>query len=322
MSADMDPLFLCKLSPTLFIVNFHVDSCPRKACNTQPETNSSRQLYINETTSDYSTKNMPDSESFAKWQAAYTNAFRPASVGRLIKGTIHNLNGVIQAFSMQTELFEMMFAKSDRQLVEALQGITDESARELVESTLKLLQKRQAMLARMEEKITYSQQLLNTTMQIANASGETEAVSLTKLLEDIIAFFQSDMFFKHKVKVNSEFKASLQIMERQPLCIIMLCLMENAIEAMQDNPAVEPCCTLASYSEDNHHFIEVSNNGPELAAELTEDIFQPFFSTRENKTGLGLYLARQMAASYQGELSFTSSPQQTTFRLTLPNQDI
>ena len=261
---------------------------------------------------------MPDNDSFAKWQSAYLQTFQPASVGRLIKGTIHNLNGVIQAFSMQTELFEMMFAKSDRQLGEALEKIEDETARGLVESTRELLLKRQAMLSRMEEKITYSQELLNTTVRIAQASNDTDPITLSQLLRNIVSFFHSDMFFKHKVEQSMDLQASIDISDRQPCCIIMIVLMENAIAAMQQGAMEEPRCHLCTRKEGDRIFIELSNNGPQIPAELHEQIFQPFFTTFPDKAGLGLYLARQVVAGCHGEISFSSSPQETTFRVSLP----
>lgn len=266
---------------------------------------------------------MSDLDSAAKWQNAYLNNFQPSSVGRLIKGTIHNLNGVIQAFSMQTELFEMMFAKADSQLNQAMESISEESARQLVTSTRELLHKRQAMLARMEEKINYSQQLLDTTAKIANASSDKNPIFLTSLLENIVAFFHSDMFFKHKVQTSVDLQVPLQLYHhRQELCIIMLCLMENCIAAMQDNPDQVPQCSLKSRQEGDRAIIELCNNGPQIPTENAEQIFQPFFTSRPNQAGLGLYLARHLAASCQGEINFTSSAEQTCFSLNIPTSDM
>ena len=265
---------------------------------------------------------MSDNDSFAKWQHAYLQRYQPASVGRLIKGTIHNLNGVIQAFSMQTELFEMMFSKCEKQLSEAQNKIEDETARQLVASTRELLQKRQAMLSRMEGKITYSQELLNTTVRMAQASGDADPITLTQLLHNIIAFFHSDMFFKHKVETSHDFQASINLTDRQPCCIIFICLMENAITAMDNGQIEQPHCHLASYKQEDNLVVELTNNGPPIPPEHHDKIFTPFFTTSPDKPGLGLYLARDIAQQCQGDISFTTSPEQTTFRLTIPAVDM
>ena len=62
----------------------------------------------------------------------------------------------------------------------------------------------------------------------------------------------------------------------------------------------------------------VSNNGPLIPASETEQIFQPFYSTKEGGTGIGLALARRIAEMHGGTLTCESNPPLTMFTFVFP----
>ncbi len=54
--------------------------------------------------------------------------------------------------------------------------------------------------------------------------------------------------------------------------------------------------------------ITVQDNGPGIPKSRIEDIFEPFYTTRKEGSGLGLYIARQLCEANQGELTVDSQP--------------
>ena len=64
--------------------------------------------------------------------------------------------------------------------------------------------------------------------------------------------------------------------------------------------------------------IEVIDNGPGIAPDMIEQIFEPFVSGRENGTGLGLALTAKIMAGHNGWVSVRSEPGETIFKLSLP----
>ncbi len=54
--------------------------------------------------------------------------------------------------------------------------------------------------------------------------------------------------------------------------------------------------------------ITVEDNGPGIPASRIQDIFEPFYTTRKEGSGLGLYVARQLCEANQGELTVDSHP--------------
>jgi len=65
--------------------------------------------------------------------------------------------------------------------------------------------------------------------------------------------------------------------------------------------------------------LEVEDTGPGIALEVQERLFDPFFSTKENGTGLGLPIAAKIIDQHKGILDFETRPGHgTTFRVILP----
>jgi len=65
--------------------------------------------------------------------------------------------------------------------------------------------------------------------------------------------------------------------------------------------------------------VDVEDNGPGVPADLTDKIFDPFFSTKPQGSGLGLAIVRKIVDAHDGRIDLTSSPETgTRFRVTLP----
>ncbi len=64
--------------------------------------------------------------------------------------------------------------------------------------------------------------------------------------------------------------------------------------------------------------IEIMDDGPGIPEHLVDHVFDPFVSTRENGTGLGLALVSKIISEHNGTIILTSRPGATTFRISLP----
>lgn len=66
---------------------------------------------------------------------------------------------------------------------------------------------------------------------------------------------------------------------------------------------------------DSPPHLDIRDNGPGIAAELHERMFEPFFTTAKSGTGLGLYLARELCEYNHARLSYRPQPDGACFRL-------
>ena len=70
----------------------------------------------------------------------------------------------------------------------------------------------------------------------------------------------------------------------------------------------------------NHPEICVTDNGPGISAENLEEIFIPFFTTRENGSGIGLSISKQIMGAHGGTLKVRSIPdKETVFCMSFQN---
>lgn len=77
-------------------------------------------------------------------------------------------------------------------------------------------------------------------------------------------------------------------------------LIKNACDALRGSPDGRIDLTLSQKKDS--YVIEISDNGPHIPQELQEKIFEPFFSTKKEGFGLGLYLVKKIIEAHQGEV--------------------
>jgi two-component system sensor histidine kinase PilS (NtrC family) len=65
-------------------------------------------------------------------------------------------------------------------------------------------------------------------------------------------------------------------------------------------------------------FIDVIDDGPGIDPAVQSQVFEPFFTTFSKGTGLGLYIARELAEANGAELSHDGEEAMTTFRIHCP----
>ncbi len=73
----------------------------------------------------------------------------------------------------------------------------------------------------------------------------------------------------------------------------------------------------AHYTQNGRCEIQVIDNGPGIPPEIMEQIFIPFFTTKENGSGIGLSLSRQIMKNHGGSIDVHSLPGNTVFTLNL-----
>ncbi len=92
---------------------------------------------------------------------------------------------------------------------------------------------------------------------------------------------------------------------------VMINLLKNALEANENNPDGK-IHVFAGLNSEQRIEIRVADNGRGIPDEIIEQIFVPFFTTRENGSGIGLSLSRQIMRLHGGTLQVRSIPGKET----------
>jgi signal transduction histidine kinase len=94
----------------------------------------------------------------------------------------------------------------------------------------------------------------------------------------------------------------------------LLNLSLNAVQAVED--VEDAVIELRAYVDhQSRPVIQVEDNGPGIPDDVQERIFVPFFSTKENGSGIRLSLTRQIMRLHDGTISVNSEPGRTVFTL-------
>lgn len=94
-------------------------------------------------------------------------------------------------------------------------------------------------------------------------------------------------------------------------------LFENSLAACSDSVVIEIDCK-SSVAKD-HIEITVTDNGPGLAADQRERVFDAFYTTKSNGTGLGMAIVRRILEAHNGSIRVQDNPSGgAQFVLTLP----
>ena len=97
---------------------------------------------------------------------------------------------------------------------------------------------------------------------------------------------------------------------------VLLNLVKNALEANEKNPAGEIMIN-AGIDANGRPEICVADNGPGIPEENLDEIFVPFFTTRQAGSGIGLSISRQIMRVHGGNLRVRSVPgKETVFCMT------
>lgn len=92
-------------------------------------------------------------------------------------------------------------------------------------------------------------------------------------------------------------------------------LVINALQAVERRGRVE----LVARAADGLVVLEVRDTGPGVAAEHLSEIFEPYFTTRSEGSGLGLWIAQQIIAAHGGAIEAANAPAGgAVFTLRLP----
>lgn len=95
---------------------------------------------------------------------------------------------------------------------------------------------------------------------------------------------------------------------------VLLNLVRNAIEATDESGAV----TIELDKDGDGACVRVCDNGTGMPPEVVERIFEPFFSTKSQGTGLGMAICHSLVAQHGGHIRIHSSECGTSVEVSLP----
>ena len=151
--------------------------------------------------------------------------------------------------------------------------------------------------------------------------AQREPVDVNEVIREMITLLR-DEADRQFVSVRSELAADLPkvMADRVQLQQVVMNLMLNGVEAMKGTRAGE--LVMKSQRTGNGYLqVSVSDTGAGMTAQMTDQIFNAFFTTKPDGTGMGLTISRSIIEAHDGRLWATAnSGSGASFHFTLPSE--
>ena len=177
---------------------------------------------------------------------------------------------------------------------------------------------------RMVNAVTRAADIISRLRQLfKKGAPRTSLVDLGEVIQEMVVLLRSEAS-RHSVLILTELSEDLPraVADRVQLQQVLMNLMLNGIEAMQDTKSGGQLTIRSLRGEGGQSLISVSDTGKGLPPDQADQIFNAFFSTKAQGTGMGLSISRSIIESHGGRLWATSnSGRGATFNFTLPSAE-
>jgi two-component system, NtrC family, nitrogen regulation sensor histidine kinase NtrY len=133
------------------------------------------------------------------------------------------------------------------------------------------------------------------------------AVNIEQLIQQVMNLFKTEMDGAGILFV-CEYSDKVQEIQAdaEQLSMVLINLIKNAKEALTNR--TDAAITIKCHTQNSQVIIEVMDNGPGIEPEAIEEIFIPFYTTKEQGSGIGLSLSRQIIQQHEGSIKAISKP--------------
>ncbi|MBH5401956.1 PAS domain S-box protein [Bradyrhizobium sp. CNPSo 4010] len=240
-------------------------------------------------------------ETLREMQAELTHANRAAAMGQVTASVTHELSQPITATLCNAEAALNWLGTQSPNL---------EKARQALASIV-------AEARRGSEIISWVRSL------IKKAPAPKESVDVNGAILDVITMARSELL-KHDVSIQTDLAPGLPLVKgyRVQLQQVVLNLILNAIEAMDclDVGGRELRISTAADAS-NLVVVAVRDTGPGLDAAIVDRLFEPFYTTKPDGTGMGLSISQSIIEAHGGRLwTGPNEPRGAVFQFSLPSE--
>lgn len=139
--------------------------------------------------------------------------------------------------------------------------------------------------------------------------------SIEKMFQDIIALLETQAELKGiTIQYNVPFPIEIYC-DRSQIKQVLINLVKNAIEAMDEGGLIK----LDAKSDDSVITISVADEGSGIPEEIIHKLGEPFFTTKQSGTGLGIMISKQILEQHDAALEIAQNKEKgSTFIIRFP----
>lgn len=223
-------------------------------------------------------------------------AERLASLTNLTANVAHEIKNPLAAISIHIQLMQKALANNrcTRELIEKYLSIIDDEIHRL------------------------NQTIVDFLFSVKPLHLEQKSDSINSVINEIFALVGEELKAKHiQYKFDYNEELPLLFIDSKLIKQALLNVINNAIAAMSTTQ--NPFLLVKTYIENNFVVVLIQDNGCGIPDSLLNKIFEPYYTTKEDGSGIGLTVVYKIVQEHQGELQLDSiEGKGTTFYIKLP----
>ena len=221
---------------------------------------------------------------------ALVESERMATLGRLVRTIAHEVRNPLGSIRLGTQLLQHTEMEADSQ-VGNFPGKLQLSKNEIQEYTVIIIKEVDRLNRFIEQLLAFSK----PAMQLA------KHIDIHQLLDSSLAICRPELE-QHAITVVTQYDSNCpQInINEDGITQVLLNLFYNAIEAMDIEGTLAIQTKYLPESEIVH--VRIQDDGPGIPPEDIPMLFDPFYTTKQKGTGLGLYISQKILAEHQGSI--------------------
>lgn len=177
------------------------------------------------------------------------------------------------------------------------------------------------LLTSINEHAQFLSRTINDFRNFFKPNKDKQLVQLDSVLEQTISIIGKSLDYKNiKLKTDYRFDTPLNTYPNE-LTQVFLNIIKNAQDVLLENQIEYPVITITGHDEEKGQVVEISDNAGGIPLEIMDKIFEPYFSTKGEKTGtgLGLYMSKLIIEKHcKGELEADNIESGAHFTIRLP----
>ena len=150
----------------------------------------------------------------------------------------------------------------------------------------------------------------------------TGRVNVNDVIDDALGIIGKSLE-NNNIELIKEYKSETQIdIFSRELLQVTINIIKNAKEALLENSIENAKIEVCTYEDDKSVFIKICDNGKGIDKSITDKIFEPYFTTKDEKsgTGLGLYMSKTIVEKHLHGTIECFNENGACFKIKLPKE--
>jgi len=207
-------------------------------------------------------------------------------LGRLLGRLAHEIRNPLSSLDIHVQLLEEDLAK-------------------LAPETKKSLKPRLEII---HGELHRLESIVERFLRLAGPSAlDLELVEIPKIVTHVCELLRAEASTR-QIEIVTQIEHGLPPVTADPIRLTqaLMNLVINAVQAVEKNGRVQVGATKSTAGD--ALVLQVQDNGPGIPANKLEEVFDPYFTTKPEGIGLGLWIARQIAVAHGGTLRTENAP--------------